>query len=237
VELLKLHQLQRDQVHIVGVPCTGIVDIKKVARICDPATITALYEDGDTIVIETTRSRHTCARDELVYDKCIACAYPNPLVYDELVGEEVASRQVDPQQKFADVQSLEEMDVTDRLGFWSEQLSKCIRCYACKNVCPMCFCTECLWEKRDPQWVTKYRNPDDVFTFHMIRAYHMAGRCTGCMECERVCPVDIPLGKIFKKIEKDCLELFEYQPGVDIQAVPPLSMFEEGDTEHEDLLR
>jgi ferredoxin len=240
IELLKLNQIKRENLHIVGVPCAGILDPQKVAAVCDPATITEVREEDDIITIErgTRGPPIEQPKDNLVFDKCLTCAYPTPLVYDTLIGNPIRPRRgASSTPHYDDVEHLEMMPATERLAFWNEQLNKCIRCYACKNVCPMCFCTECLWEKRDPQWVTKYKNPRDIFTFHMIRAYHMVGRCTGCLECERVCPMDIPLGTIFRKIQKDGLELFDYQPGVSMETMPPLSTYDEGDQAHEDLLR
>lgn len=240
IELLKLNQIKRENLHIIGIPCAGILDPHKVAAVCAPATITAIREDEDNMII-LERGDHgppiEQPKEALLFDKCHTCAHPTPLVFDTLVGDPIHPRRGARPVHYDDVEHLEMMPASERLAFWSEQLNKCIRCYACKNVCPMCFCTECLWEKRDPQWVTKYRNPHDSFTFHMIRAYHMVGRCTGCLECERVCPMDIPLGTIFKKVQKDSLELFDYQPGVSLETMPPLSAFDEGDQAHEDLLR
>jgi ferredoxin len=236
IELLKFNQIKRENLHIIGVPCTGVLDLKKVADKCDPRHIKAVNEEGGKIVITGTKTLEI-DKDELLLDKCRSCAYPNPLIFDELVGDEVKAGTVDPEKRFADVAEMEELDPKDRSAFWKKQLNKCIRCYACKNVCPMCFCNECTLEKNDPVWVKKYPNPGDTFTFHMIRIYHVVGRCTGCLECERVCPMNIPLGTIHKKIEKDCLELFGYEAGVDLEAIPPLSTFEEEDPTHEGLLR
>jgi Na+-translocating ferredoxin:NAD+ oxidoreductase RnfC subunit len=64
-----------------------------------------------------------------------------------------------------------------------------------------------------------------------MRAFHLAGRCIGCGECERVCPMGLPLMKLNKKIEKEIKELFDYKPGIDTEQKPLLAMFKPDDPE------
>jgi len=78
------------------------------------------------------------------------------------------------------------------MEFWLSQFDRCIRCYACRQACPMCDCPTCLYERDDSTWVGMGIGVNEKRTFHLGRAYHLAGRCIGCNECERVCPVDIP---------------------------------------------
>ena len=68
--------------------------------------------------------------------------------------------------------------------------------------------------------------------FHIIRAYHVAGRCTDCGECSRVCPQGIPLHLLNRKIIKDMNELYgEYQAGEEIGQRHPLTDFTFDDVE------
>ncbi len=231
VELLKLNQIQRENVYIIGLACPGMFDAEKVATQRPPASITGISVLGEHVSIFSGAEMVACTRDELLVDKCKSCAQPTPQLYDELLGHATDPVAVDPDTAYADVLALEAQDAAGRLAYWNEQLSKCTLCYACQTVCPMCFCKDCsvTLARNNPK--RKKRSRETVFAFHLMRAYHMVGRCTSCYECERVCPVDIPLSTIFKKVEKDCHELFDYTAGSEIDAVPPLSTF--GDRDHE----
>jgi len=121
---------------------------------------------------------------------------------------------------------LEQMPVNDRLQYWMGQFGKCIKCYGCRNICPMCYCTECALEDRN--LVPAGAIPPDVPVFHFIKAVHMADRCIDCGLCEQACPAHIPLRTIYRRLVKVIQELFDYIPGRDIADKSPLGALEEG---------
>jgi Na+-translocating ferredoxin:NAD+ oxidoreductase RnfC subunit len=90
----------------------------------------------------------------------------------------------------------------------------------------MCVCQDsCIAETRDPHWITQKASLDEKLMFHMIHALHLAGRCVECGECERVCPMEIPVAKLKKKINKEMKDLFDYTPGVNPEDKPPMYTF------------
>jgi formate dehydrogenase subunit beta len=160
--------------------------------------------------------------------RCQVCRQHTPLVYDFLVGQ--PREEEPPAEAYADVAEIEAKPVAERQAFWSEQFSHCIRCYACRQVCPGCYCSECFVEQLQPSWVgIKIASPENNI-WQTIRAFHLAGRCSGCNECERVCPVDIPLSLLNRKLEKEVWQLFEFQAGLSAEAVPPFATFKKEET-------
>jgi len=110
-----------------------------------------------------------------------------------------------------DTADLEAFDQEERLGRWMYEFQKCIKCYGCRNICPVCFCKECSLEH--PDLVGPGKLPPDVPIFHLIRAVHMAGRCIDCGLCEDACPMDIPLRLLYRKVNEIVLDVFDYDTG------------------------
>ena len=106
------------------------------------------------------------------------------------------------------------MDLPARLDFWQKELSKCIKCYGCRDVCPLCVCDDC--ELENPEWVIPGQIPPHAPLFHLIRAYHVAESCVNCGECEATCPMNIPIRTIQNWVRRQDPEiLFDFVPGLE----------------------
>ncbi|MGD9048864.1 MAG: 4Fe-4S dicluster domain-containing protein [Anaerolineae bacterium] len=159
-----------------------------------------------------------------VQEHCQRCKERVPIFYDALVGE--PPKLEVKEDGWSDVRELEALSPTERLVFWSREFDRCIRCYACRQACPGCYCFECLAEQVDPAWVSiAHQIPEKAF-FHIMRAYHLAGRCVECHACDQACPMHIPLSLLNRKIAKEVATLFNYVAGGDPAIPPPLATFE-----------
>lgn len=125
---------------------------------------------------------------------------------------------IDNQMSVEDVQAF---TGAERFRRWMYEFQKCIKCYGCRNVCPVCFCRECSLENAD--LVGTGRLPPELPIFHLVRAVHMAGRCIDCGLCEDACPADIPLRLLYRKVNAFCAELFDYETGAS-ENRPPLNL-------------
>jgi ferredoxin len=155
---------------------------------------------------------------------CELCQQHTPVIYDHLVGEPPSSEPAP--EVYPDIAGMEAQSAAERRAFWEEQFSRCIRCYACRQVCPGCYCGECFVERLDPLWVGIRIAPGENEMWNTMRAFHLAGRCIGCYQCERVCPVNIPLSLLNRKLEKETLQLFNFQAGIDAETPAPFSTFD-----------
>lgn len=224
VQLLAEKVISRENFVVLGIPCTGKVDLRKLKKI-NIDNVEAVEITDNSINVTTNNQAMTAKLSEVLYDKCLTCMYPNPLIYDHLIGDPILEKKPG-EELYRDVEDFEARSVQERLEYWDREFSRCIRCYACVDVCPTCYCQDqCIAQTRRPRWVSQANESAENKFFQMLRAIHNAGRCTNCGECERVCPMDIPILKINKKLNQEILELFEYQTGVDSNLTPPLLTF------------
>lgn len=222
------NKIKRDQLVIIGVPCTGMID-KRAIKAKAPGEITAVTEDGDKITAIGAGFEEVYEKQAVLQDNCAICIHRNPVVYDELVGDLVEEQKdVD---RYEDVRKVEAMDPEEKWNHFEDLLSTCTRCYACRNACPLCYCPECFVDEARPQWVNKGDDPIDIRTFHFLRAYHCGGRCTDCGACERACPQGIKVRQFTKKLEKDCVEQWGWEAGMSLDKRPPLDTYKLDDPE------
>jgi ferredoxin len=156
-------------------------------------------------------------------DKCDKCTHPTPVVYDTLLGEVLDIKKVD---RFKDVREIEALTPDEKYKFWAKEYEKCIRCYACRNVCPACNCDNCYTDQYRVGWQGKTVNLVENQIFGMTRAYHIADRCIECNACEEACPVDMPLMLLNRKLIKDINEMFgDYEGGLDSEGKNALGTY------------
>jgi len=229
VQLQKEHRIIRENVYAVGVQCDGMCSIEAVkAQGCDG--VISVREDGEDLIVDTMYGEKRIAKKDALLERCTVCKSHKIVDFDELIGEQ---GDVEESERFAEVAKLETMSPEERFEFWRGELSRCIRCNACRNVCPACSCEKCVFDNDNSG--IKNKAIADSFEenmFHIIRAFHVASRCTDCGECSRVCPQNIPLHLLNRKFIKDINELYgDYMAGADMETKPALLNFTYDDCE------
>jgi ferredoxin len=157
--------------------------------------------------------------------KCADCATNVAPVADTVVGEKRTMKPAEYKQ----LEYIAKMTPEERWQFFAQQFERCARCYSCRQVCPMCYCETCIADQVGPAWIDASAKLSANTMWQLSRAYHLAGRCADCGECERACPEKLPLRLLNAAMQKAVAELFNVMPGTVPDAQPPLSVLAQDD--------
>lgn len=226
VVLMQENQLLRDDLYIIGVSCQGVINKKKIENVTGEI-IAATIADG-LISVQGMESASEFAFAEVKDATCQTCRYPNPVMEDIHLGGTVEVQLTTP---FADVLEMESKSDSERQAYFNEQMSKCIRCYACRNACPMCYCPECFVDCNSPKWLTGGVDRAENLMFQAGRVLHLAGRCVDCGACTRACPQDVDIRAMNRKSAKDVLVMYQHEAGISEATKPALNEFSADDPE------
>jgi coenzyme F420-reducing hydrogenase beta subunit len=222
VALLAEGKISRDNLYIIGVACQGIIDPNKLeASIGSVDEATAAYVEGDTVAVEIDGETKRVPFAEVALDKCASCTQQDNTFSDVVVGEPT-------QPVTGEVRSIvpEDADAAWWREFWNKEFERCIRCYACREACPACYCRDnCAAQALRERWTAPRLDAQEALMFHAQRAMHVAGRCIECGACERACPVGIPLTLLHKQVGKAVRKLFDFNVGEKVDERPPLETF------------
>jgi formate dehydrogenase (coenzyme F420) beta subunit len=226
---LQERQYNRDDIVILGVPCEGYIDGKKLGIAMAGEEILDGSIAGGQVTVKTAGGEKKVSVNDVLADNCLTCRFNNPVVSDVMAGDPAPAKAAD--KEYEKVDAFEKLSTEERWNYFVKEMNKCIRCYACRNACPSCYCKVCFVEQSMPQFVGMGADQTDTQVFQLLRTFHMVGRCVDCGSCISVCPMGVDLRNFLKKLDKDALELFEHRAGAALEEVPPLSTYRENDKE------
>jgi formate dehydrogenase subunit beta len=221
-------QIARENVVIIGVPCFGLIDKKKVKAKLDGKELLEATIEDEQIRLKGKGFELVLPKKDFMCDSCLTCRHKNPPICDVFTGEKVPEVEAD---EFGEVADLEARSAKERWAYFKKVLDKCIRCYACRDICPLCYCKTCFVDQTMPIWFGKTNDLSDTMIYHLVRAFHVAGRCVDCGACSRACPMNINLRELVKKTEKIMKERYNYTAGLSPEKIPPLGEFKMDDSQ------
>ncbi len=205
-----------------------------VVKGCDAKSAVGLIQESqftmDDVVLIGVACDGVKLDGETPY-KCEICDVKLPAHVHHVVGEAEKAEPRTAYEASEEAKAMAAKPREERFAFWKAEFEKCVRCYACRAVCPLCSCERCIADSNQPQWVDTSSHEIGNWSWNLVRAFHLVGRCIGCGECARACPADIPLDLINQHMRQVVSDSFDYVAGLDPEAKPPLITYKEDDAE------
>lgn len=219
------NQIARENLYVVGIACQGLVD-PDLVRAQEPRPILEAAEEGDRIILRGDGFATELKKADVLQANCRTCIERTPQNADEVLGPPTEPTAGDD---YADLKAIAAKPHAERMAYFKSLVKDCLRCYACRNACPLCYCPVCFVDESRPQWLGKSQDEMDVFVFHILRAFHCAGRCTECGACESACPVGLKVRQFTRLLEKEVKKEWGYTAGLSWDQQPPLSVYRPDD--------
>ncbi len=203
-----------------------------VVKACDSRSLVGLIQENQVQREEVRAIAVSCSGVRVNgkwATKCLSCPDRIGPIADDVIGPSEPKTALSSDPRDREIALIESWSPSDRWNYWISQFRRCIRCYACRAVCPLCYCQPCISDRSRPQWIPTSPHPVGNLSWNIVRALHLAGRCIGCDECARVCPAHIRLDLINRRLAKEVSDRFHYTPGKDPHIRPPLSTFKPDD--------
>ena len=229
-QLASANQFPRANLVIIGMPCRGMIDRDKVAAALGGNEVLECDEGTDgTLSVRTASGTTTVEREAALAEACTECACPTVADADVSVAGPSRAPATDRHRRMLEFAA---RPAEERWRQFVAEMAKCIRCNACREACPNCYCKVCFADQTKPAWVRPGDALSDKIIFHMGRIYHQAGRCVECDACVRACPMGVDLRLFTQQLVADAEKLFDSAPGMAGDAAPALSTFTPDDSEH-----
>ena len=205
-----------------------------VVKVCDERALVVLEKESQLDRKDLHVMGMAC--NGMGQPKCATCDVRVPRFADEVIGEAAPVPLAGPPNAAprggAALEVLLAKPPAERMACWAREFERCVKCYACRQVCPLCYCERCIVEKNRPTVIDPSPTVKGNFAWHITRAFHLAGRCIGCDECTRACPAGIDLRLLNLSLAKAAEEHFGYRAGINRDVEPLIGAYSLQDKEN-----